>query len=77
MSFGYHHDDLVGDYVEACSFQNQVKLLRVHLGICLDVDLIHLFLACRYENVALRTLFDLRLKGAAGVKIVDYLYIRR
>ena len=62
-----HH--LVFQQVHAAVGIHKVKAFLVHLGRSGDVQLVHLLLTGREEEVAVGTLLDLGLQGAGGIKV--------
>ena len=62
-----HH--LVLQQVHAAVGIHKVQPVLVHIGRSGDVQLVHLLLTGRDEQIAIRALLDLGLEGAGGVEV--------
>ena len=62
-----HH--LVFQQVHAAVDIHKVKAVLVHIGRSGDVQLVHLLLTGRDEQIAIRALLDLGLEGTGGVEV--------
>ena len=62
-----HH--LVLQQVHAAVGIHKVKAILVHIGRSGDVQLVHLLLTGRDEQIAIRALLDLGLEGTGGVEV--------
>ena len=65
----YTEDDLVFQQVHAGGGVHEVQTVGVHVGRSGDVQLVHLLLTGREEEVAVSALLDLGLQGAGGIKV--------
>ena len=62
-----HH--LVFQQVHAGVAVHKVQPVLIHIGRSYDIQLVHLLLTGRDEQVAVRALLDLGLEGAGGVEV--------
>ena len=68
-ALGHTEDDFVFQQVHAGGGVHEVQTVGVHVGRSGDVQLVHLLLTGREEEVAVGTLLDLGLQGAGGIKV--------
>ena len=62
-------DDLIFQQIHAGIAVHEIQTLGVHLSGSGAVQLVHLLLTCRKEQVTVCALLDLGLQGAGGVKV--------
>ena len=68
-ALGHTEDDLVFQQVHAGGGVHEVQTVGVYVGRSGDVQLVHLLLAGREEEVAVSALLDLGLESTGGIEV--------
>ena len=68
-ALGYTEDDLVFQQIHTGGGVHEVQTVGIHVGRSGDVQLVHLLLTGREEEVAVSALLDLGLESTGGIKV--------
>ena len=76
VAFRRDQDDLVFQQVYAAAALDEVQFIRIGFSIFRGVELVHLLLGCRNEEVAVGTVLDLRLQRSRRIEVKGNFYVR-